>query len=231
MIVKVVKYCSFCCFQVPSREELRLHLFPIALQSELQNDKRSDISSCGEPAARRMGHVQPNSTDDSILNTSISSLSESGYDGDMEDEGDINVDDSLLDEELCNELADGEHGVLNKQSKDSSFLNWDEFSRTSSTPSILHGGFGFEVQDMATDSEPVPIDNVIRNASELCVPVAMEADDAMELGESCSKPVASTLRRRQPLRALENSDISDRASKSWKSRQRNSAWSRTFPSQ
>ena len=180
-----------------------------------------------------MGHVQQTNADDSILNTSISSLSESGYEGDMEDEGDINVDDSLLDEELCNELADGEHGMLNKQSKDSSFLNWDEFSRTSSTPSILHpaglhGGFDFEVQDMDTDSEPVPINNVIRNASELCVPVVMEADDAMELGESCSKPVASTLRRRQPLRAIENSNISDRASKSWKTQQRTSAWSRSI---
>ena len=36
----------------------------------------------------------------------------------MEDEGDLNVD-----KELCDELADDQHGVLNQQSLDSSFLN------------------------------------------------------------------------------------------------------------
>lgn len=170
--------------------------------------------------------------DDSILNTSIGSLSESGYEGDMEDEGDVNVDDVMLDEELCNELADGDNGVLNKQSKDSSFLNWDQFSRTSSTPSILHpaglhGGFDFDLQDMETDSEPVLIDNSIHSASELCVPVVMEPEDVMEFGESCSKPVASNRQRRQPLRSIENNNISDRASFSWKSQQRTTAWSRS----
>lgn len=212
--------------KVPSREELRQYILPIALQSELQNDKRPVLSS--DATARHPGRVH----DDSILNTSIGSLSESGYEGDMEDEGDVNVDDVMLDEELCNELADGDNGVLNKQSKDSSFLNWDQFSRTSSTPSILHpaglhGGFDFDIQDMETDSEPVPIDNSIHSASELCVPVVMEPEDVMDFGESCSKPVASNRQRRQPLRSIENNNISDRASFSWKSQQRTTAWSRS----
>ena len=155
-------------------------------------------------------------------------MSESGYEGDMEDEGDLNVD-----EELFSELADDQNGVLNKQSKDSSFLNWEEFSRTSSTPSILHPAgphseFDFEVQDMETDSEPVPMDNGIHSASDLCVPVVMEADDNMELGEGCDKPLASNLRRRQPLRPIENNNsFPVRDSISWKSQRRTSAWSRT----
>lgn len=180
-----------------------------------------------------MGRVQQINADDSLLNTSISSLSESGYEGDMEDEGDLNGDGTLLDEELCNELGDDQRGVLNKQSKDSSFLNWDEFSRTSSTPSILHpagphSGFDFEVQDMETDSEPVLIDNGIHSVNELCVPVVVEADDTMELGESCTKPVASNLQRRQPLRAIENNNLPARASISLKSQRRTSAWSRSI---
>lgn len=187
----------------------------------------------GQSVARHAGHAHHLTADDSILNTSIGSLSESGYEGDMEDEGDLNVDDPLLDEELCSELADDQHGVLNKQSRDSSFLNWEEFSRTSSTPSILHpegthSGFDFEVQDMDTDSEPVPMDNGIHSASELCVPVVMEADDNMESGEGCAKPLTSNLRRRQPLRPIENNNnLSVRDPISWKSQRRTSAWSRT----
>ena len=183
----------------------------------------------GQSAARHAGHARHLTADDSILNTSIGSMSESGYEGDMEDEGDVNVD-----EELCSELADDQHGVLNKQSRDSSFLNWEEFSRTSSTPSILHpagthnSGFDFEVQDM--DTEPVPMDNGIHSSSELCVPVVLEADDNMELGEGCAKPLESSLRRRQPLRPIENnSNLSVRDPISWKSQRRISAWSRTVP--
>ena len=44
---------------------------------------------------------------------------------------------------------------------------------------------------MDTDSEPVPMDNSIHS----CVPVVMEADDNMELGEGCAKPLDSSLRR------------------------------------
>lgn len=181
----------------------------------------------GPSAARHAGHAHHLTADDSILNTSIGSLSESGYEGDMEDEGDLNVD-----EELCSELADDQHGVLNKQSRDSSFLNWEEFSRTSSTPSILHpagthSGFDFEVQDMDADSEPVPMDNSIHSASDLCVPVVMEADDNMEFGESCAKPLDSSLRSRQPLRPIDNNtNLSVRDPISWKSQRRISAWSR-----
>lgn len=179
--------------------------------------------------AKHAGHAHQLSGDDSILNTSISSLSESGYEGDMEDEGDLNVD-----EELLSELADDQHGMLNKQSKDSSFLNWEEFTRTSSTPSILHPAgphneFDFEVQDMETDSEPVPMDNGIHSASELCVPVVMEADDNVELVEGCAKSMGSNLRRRQPLRPIENNNnLPVRDSISWKSQRRTSAWSRTI---
>ena len=192
------------------------------MQCESLGERRSLRS---QSAARHAGHHL--TADDSLLNTSIGSLSESGYDGDMEDEGDLNVD-----EELCSELADDQHGVVNKQSRDSSFLNWEEFSRTSSTPSILHpagthSGFDFEVQDMDTDSEPVPMDNGIHSASDLCVPVVMEADD-MELGEGRAKPLASNLSRRQPLRPIENnSNLSIRDPISWKSQRRISAWSRT----
>lgn len=39
---------------------------------------------------------------------------ESGYDGDMEDEGDLIVDDVLLDEEFCSEFVDEENSVLKK---------------------------------------------------------------------------------------------------------------------
>ena len=216
--------------QVPGREELRRYLLPKVTQSESLGDMRS---LRGQSAARHASHAHHLTADDSILNTSIGSLSESGYEGDMEDEGDLNIDDPLLDEELCSELTDDQHGVLNKQSKDSSFLNWEEFSRTSSTPSILHpagtqSGFDFEVQDMDTDPEPVPIDNGIHSASELCVPVVMEADDNMELGEGCAKPLTSNLSRRQPLRPIENNNnLSVRDPISWKSQRRTSAWSRT----
>ena len=195
------------------------------MQCESLGERRSLRS---QSAARHAGHGHHLNADDSLLNTSIGSLSESGYDGDMEDEGDLNVD-----EELCSELADDQHGVVNKQSRDSSFLNWEEFSRTSSTPSILHpagthSGFDFEVQDMDTDSEPVPMDNGIHSASDLCVPVVMEADDNMELGEGRAKPLASNLSRRQPLRPIENnSNLSIRDPISWKSQRRISAWSRT----
>ena len=181
----------------------------------------------GPSAARRAGHAHHLTADDSILNSSIGSLSESGYEGDMEDEGDLNVD-----EELCSELADDQHGVLNKQSRDSSFLNWEEFSRTSSTPSILHpagtnSGFDFDVEGMDTDSGPVPMDNNIHSASQLCVPVVMEADDNMELGEGCAKPLDSSLRRRQPLRPIENNiNLSVRDPISWKSQRRITAWSK-----
>lgn len=216
---------------IPSREELHGYLLPVARHSALQNDKQCLEKGHGTSATKPMRCAQHISTDDSILNTSISSLSESGYEGDMEDEGDLHADDTL-DGELCNELADDEHGMLNKQSRDSSFLNWGEFSRTSSTPSILHQAgphseFDFEVQDMETDSEPVLIDNEIHSASELCIPVAVEAGDSMELGESCSKPRAANLQRRQPLRAIENNNLSARASISLKSQQRTSAWSRS----
>lgn len=209
---------------VPGREDLRRYLLPKVLHCESLGDMRSLRSPS---AARHAGHAHHLTADDSILNTSVGSLSESGYDGDMEDEGDLNVD-----EELCSELADDQHGVLNKQSKDSSFLNWEEFSRTSSTPSILHpsgthSGFDFGVQDMDTDSEPVPMDNSIHSASELRVPVVMEADDNMELAESCAKPIDSSLRRRQPLRPIENNtNLSVREPISWKSQRRISAWSR-----
>lgn len=201
----------------------------MVLLSEPLSDKQS---LRGQSVAKHEGHAHHVNADDSILNTSISSLSESGYEGDMEDEGDLNADDPLLGEELFSELADGENAMINKQSRDSSFLSWDEFSRTSSTPSILHpagsqNGFDFEVQDMETDSEPVPIDNGIHSASELCVPVVLEADENMELGENCAKPLASTLRRRQPLRSIENNNIPIRASISWKSQRRTSAWSRS----
>ena len=114
----------------------------------------------------------------------------------MEDEGDLNVD-----KELCGELADDQHGVLNQQSLDSSFLNWEEFSRTGSTSSILHpagthDGFDFRRStNMDRDSEPVPMDNSIHS----CVPVVMEAADNMELGEGCA-----CVGRRQPLRPIEN---------------------------
>jgi len=211
--------------QVPGREELRRYLLPKVLQCESLGDMRS---LRGQSVARHAGHAQHHTADDSLLNTSIGSLSESGYEGDMEDEGDLNVD-----EELCSELADDQHGVLNKQSRDSSFLNWEEFSRTSSTPSILHppgsqSGFDFGVQDMETDSEPVPMDNGIHSASDVCVPVVLEADDNMELGEGCAKPMASNLSRRQPLRRIENdSNLSVRDPISSKSQRRISAWSRT----
>ena len=211
--------------QVPGREELRRYLLPKVFQCESLGDMRSLRP---QSAARHPGHVHHLTADDSILNTSIGSLSESGYEGDLEDEGDMNVD-----EELCSELAHDQNGVLNKQSRDSSFLNWEEFSRTSSTPSILHpvgtqSGFDFEVQDMDTESEPVPMDNGIHSASELCVPVVMEADDNMELGEGCAKPLDSNLRRRQPLRPIQNnSNLSVRDPISWKSQRRISAWSRT----
>ena len=181
----------------------------------------------GPSAAKHARHAHHLTADDSILNMSIGSLSESGYEGDMEDEGDLNVD-----EELCSELAGDKHGVLNKQSRDSSFLNWEEFSRTSSTPSILHpagthSGFDFEVQDMDTDLEPVPMDNSIHSASQLCVPVVMEADDNMELGEGCAKPLDSSLRTRQPLRPIENNiNLSVRDPISWKSQRRITAWSK-----
>lgn len=45
---------------------------------------------------------------------SISSLFESGYEGDMEDEGEYNIDDFFFDEELFSELVDGEYVMLNK---------------------------------------------------------------------------------------------------------------------
>ena len=215
--------------QVPGREELRQYILPIALQSAMQSGKRCLVTGRTKSAARQTGQIHQGGVDDSVLNTSVGSLSESGYDGDMEDEGDLNADE-MLDEELCSEFDD--QGVLNKQSKDSSFLNWAESTRTSSTPSILYpngsqNGFDFEVQEMETDPEPVLIDNEIHSANELCIPVALEADDTMDLEESCSKSRPSNVQRRQPLRAIENGNIPARAPISLKSQRRSSAWSRS----
>lgn len=56
---------------------------------------------CGLLVVRYVGYVYYFIVDDSILNMSVGSLFESGYDGDMEDEGDLNVD-----EEFCSELVD-----------------------------------------------------------------------------------------------------------------------------
>lgn len=212
--------------KVPNREELRRCLRPVVLHSEALCGKRS---VCGQAVVKHPGHAQHLNADDSILNTSISSLSESGYEGDMEDEGEHNIDDPLLDEELFSELADGEHAMLNKQSRDSSFLKWEEFPRTSSTPSILHppgfqNGFDFEVQDMETDSEPVNIDNGIHSAREVCVPVVLDADENMELGEIFVKQAASSLGRR-PLRCIENNNVPSGAPISLKSQRRTSGWS------
>lgn len=217
--------------KVPGREEFRRYILPVALQSELQFGRRSVGDNSDKSSARCFGHTQRTNADDSVLNASIGSLSESGYDGDMEDEGDLTVDDALLDEELCSEFADEENSVLKKQSRDSSFLKWDDFSRTSSTPSILHPAglrseFDNDVQDMDTDSEPVPIDNVIHCANELCVPVVKEPNEAMELGESCSGPLASNIRRRQPLRAIGN-NICNRTSGTLKSQRRTSSWTKS----
>ncbi|CAH3169820.1 unnamed protein product [Porites evermanni] len=215
--------------KVPAREELRQYILPIARQSAMQSGKRCLVTGRTKSAARETGQIHQGGVDDSVLNTSVGSLSESGYDGDMEDEGDLNADE-MLDEELCSEFDD--QGVLNKQSKDSSFLNWDEFTRTSSTPSILYpngsqNGFDFEVQEMETDPEPVLIDSEIHSANELCIPVALEADDTMDLEESCSISRSSNVQRRQPLRAIENGNIPARAPISLKSQQRSSAWSRS----
>lgn len=215
--------------KVPGREELRQYILPIALQSAMQSDKRCLVTGRTKSAARQTGQIHQGGVDDSVLNTSVGSLSESGYDGDMEDEGDLNADE-MLDEELCSEFDD--QGVVNKQSKDSSFLNWAESTRTSSTPSILYpsgsqNGFDFEVQEMETDPEPVLIDNEIHSANELCIPVALEADDTMDLEESCSKSRPSNVQRRQPLRAIENGNIPARAPISLKSQRRSSAWSRS----
>lgn len=215
--------------KVPGREELRQYILPIALQSAMQSGKRCLVTGRTKSAARQTGQIHQGGVDDSVLNTSVGSLSESGYDGDMEDEGDLNADE-MLDEELCSEFDD--QGVLNKQSKDSSFLNWAESTRTSSTPSILYpsgsqNGFDFEVQEMETDPEPVLIDNEIHSANELCIPVALEADDTMDLEESCSKSRPSNVQRRQPLRAIENGNIPARAPISLKSQRRSSAWSRS----
>lgn len=209
--------------KVPNREELRRFL-----HSEALCGKRSVR---GQAVAKHVGLAQHINADDSILNTSISSLSESGYEGDMEDEGEHNIDDPLLDEELFSELADGEHAMLNKQSRDSSFLNWEDFPRTSSTPSILHpagfqNGFDFEVQDMETDSEPVHIDNGIHSAREVCVPVVLEPDENMEVAENCAKPSASSLGRR-PLRCIENNNVPSGVPISLKSERRTSAWSQS----
>lgn len=94
---------------------------------------------------RYVGYVYYFIVDDSILNMSVGSLFESGYDGDMEDEGDLNVD-----EEFCSELVDDQYGVLNKQFKDFFFFNWEEFLRMSFILSIfylvgIYSGFDFEV--------------------------------------------------------------------------------------
>ena len=210
---------------------MRRYILPIALQSELQREKHTGCTDRGISRTRCTSYAQQTTADDNTLNVSISSLSESGYDGDMEDEGDLTVNDVLPDEELSCEFVDEENSVLNKQSKDSSFLKWDVFSRMSSTPSILHpagfdGAFNTEVQNMETDFEPVPIDNEICSANELCTPIAMEPNEAMELGESCPRPIASNVQRRQPLRAIQN-NVCDRTSMNLKSQRRASAWTKS----
>lgn len=211
---------------------MRRYILPIAIQSELQSEKRSGCTDGGNSQTRCMVYAQQTTADDNILNVSTSSLSESGYDGDMEDEGDLTVNDALLDEELSGEFVVDKNSVLNKQSKDSSFLKWDVFSRMSSTPSILHptgfdGMFDAEVQNMETDFEPVPIDNEICSANELCAPIAMEPTEAMELGESCPRPIASNIQRRQPLRAIQNNNVCNRTSMKLKSQRRASVWTRS----
>lgn len=141
----------------------------------------------------------------------ISCLSESGYDGDMEDEGDLVLDDVMDDEDsFFNEFQSlDERSMLNRQLGDSSFLASEEYARSTSTPSILrqsHDKAFFEDDLEPMEIEPVAIDNVIDSSNEVHAPIARQPlkqiENNIELSDVPQKPLKKTNQRRKemPLR-------------------------------
>lgn len=187
--------------QIPSREELRSYLVPLSLRLE-----RNRLKSL--PSTNSITSVNQ----DSLLDTSlISCLSESGYDGDMEDEGDLVLDDVMDDEDsFFNEFQSlDERSMLNRQLGDSSFLASEEYARSTSTPSILrqsHDKAFFEDDLEPMEIEPVAIDNVIDSSNEVHAPIARQPlkqiENNIELSDVPQKPLKKTNQRRKemPLR-------------------------------
>lgn len=209
------KNLVLCFSQVLSREELRRYLLPLVTQS------LADMSDDHDTVARHTRH----SRNSSLLNASISSSSESGYDGDQEDEGEMLCEEVMDDEEFFPEFKfQEEEGMINKQFGDVSFFCTDDFARASSTPSILRDSSSRELEEsfqedslpMDIELEPVAINNQIDSVSGYCVPVPVTANESSDaVGYQWESTSRRKIRARQPLKSIENSNV-DNASLPWK---------------
>lgn len=169
--------------QVPSTEEIRSLLSQQVLLDQT-------TGRTGRHPVAMNDHQIP--SDEALMNTSLlSCISESGYEGDQEDEGDTAYDDMDEMEEF------DEEGIFNRPARNSSFLGDDEFSRSGSTPSILRPELDdknfYDVDvDEVMETEPICVDDVIDSASGYHIPVVLQP---------CVGPSENY---RAPLRAIEN---------------------------
>jgi len=148
-------------------------------------------------------------------------LSESGYEGDLEDEGEQMMDESIDDTSFLDELSERDNksntaschvqlsegdSMLNRQQDNSSFLANDENSRSTSTPSILRQKAFFDDGVELMDIEPVAIGNMIDSVNEVFMPVARqplkEVENNNYVSNTTSKlrPKSSQRRKECPLR-------------------------------
>lgn len=138
------------------------------------------------------------------MDISIGCLSESGYEGDLEDEGEQMMEESIDDTSFLDELS--ERDMLNRQQDNSSFLaNDEDNSRSTSTPSILRQKAFFDDGVELMDIEPVAIGNMIDSVNEVYMPVARQPLKEVKnnfVPETTSKPRPKSNQRRKecPLR-------------------------------
>ena len=159
---------------------------------------------CGHGSERHLvtSAGQQTHSEEALMNTSVlSAISESGYEGDQEDEGETMDEDTEM-EGFGNFSGLGQQGVFNRPSRNSSFLGDDEFSRSGSTPSILRPDFddkdSYDVDvDEIMEIEPVRLDDVIDSASGYYVPVALQPEEG-----SCDPQ--NNKNHRVPLKSIEN---------------------------
>ncbi|KXJ26548.1 Cyclin-F [Exaiptasia diaphana] len=135
---------------IPSRDELLSLIVPLCIRLEQQNLKLKTSS-------------------DSLLDVSFGCLSESGYDGDLEDEGEQMMDETTDESEFVEKDS-----MLNRQQGHASFIS-DEHSRSTSTPSIFRQKAFFNDNEEDMDIEPpIAIGNMIDSANDVYIPVARQ---------------------------------------------------------
>lgn len=144
---------------------------------------------------------------------SIGCLSESGYEGDLEDEGEQVMDETMDGNSFLCEFTERD-GMLNRQQGDSSFLANDENSRSTSTPSILRQKAFFDDGLEIMDIEPVVIGNMIDSVNDVCVPIARqplkEVENNLDVPYTRKLRTKSSQRRKEcPLRTRRTSNRSE----------------------